>query len=188
MPPTPSPPSRHEASGLRRSLGVPTRSLQLPSFSPQPVVSDPSGPGLSRSVPRQPHPSARSLGSQCPKRPGPRPRPTDSHNPISRPLPWSKPGVSASPAPLRMPSPVTLTQAGRQRLLVGPHGPLDLPHSGDQRGWARLEHRGPRVRCLPAASSGTAPCPLAPPAQPRPCPVPLVLAPPPGDRQGRQGH
>lgn len=81
MPPTPSQPSRHEASGLQRSLGVPTRSLQLPSFSPQPVVSDPSGPGLSRSVPSQPHPSARSLGSQCPKRPGPRPRPTDSPQP-----------------------------------------------------------------------------------------------------------
>lgn len=105
----------------------------LESLTPQDLGS--SAPFPAHPIPRPaawdrsaPTALARSLGQPIP------------HNPISRPLPWSKPGFSASPAPLRVPSRVTLTQAGRQRLLVGPHGPLDLPHSGDQRDWAQLRH------------------------------------------------
>lgn len=60
------------------------------------------------------------------------------------------------PAPRAEPG--ALTQAGRQRLLVGPHGPLDLPHIGGRRGWLRWDTEAR----APAASQPGVPAPPRP--------------------------
>lgn len=76
-----------------------------------------------------------------------------------------------------------LTQAGRQRLLVGPHGPLDLPHgSGPAR--TRLRHFGSRVPRAPPASRPESP--ESPEFRHRPAPPRRWPRPSPGSPGGRQ--
>lgn len=91
----------------------------------------------------------------------------------------------APPGPRAEPG--ALTQAGRQRLLVGPHGPLDLPHFGGRRGGLRWDTE-PRA---PAASQPRVPAPPRPlvpgAAPPRPAEPPRVPSSGPAPRRQAGG-
>ena len=103
-----------------------------------------------------------------------------------------RPCTAAAPSPLAQlplcsPCPKCerslLTQAGRQRLLVGPHGPLYLPHGGRSvpTRLGLFRPRGPRA--LPASGPAQVPQVPAPPRPPLAPPQPGSL----GDRPAAGG-
>lgn len=125
--------------------GAVGRPLEPPGPGPhprlQPRVCGSSGPLLPPLL--QPALSSLPLaawGLQAPTSPAPEPPCT-----AAAPRPQAQqPLCSPRPKCKRPP----LTQAGRQRLLVGPHGPLDLPHGG-RSARTRLglsRPRGPRAQ------------------------------------------
>ena len=138
------------SSRLPGSSVPPTPSLPLCSF-PDSSACTLGYPGPAPSHP--PNPPAPRQVAACPR------------SRLSHPL---QPPVVGAPAPL--------TQARRQRLLVGPHGPLDLSH-GDGTASTTRRSSDPSTRCprAPPASSSAPSSPSSGSAHhPAPARVPQV--------------
>ena len=134
----PNPPPQPQGSSWRLQP-APNRGLQPPSHRRCRSPTGASGPGAQPQAPagclwllRTPAPvpspacpspfTSRSLGSPGPYFPSPSaPCTAEALRPQAQ-------QSLCSPRPKCERPP--LTQTGRQRLLVGPHGPLDLPHGG----------------------------------------------------------